>query len=80
MTTNYNENGRRPRAVEREAGGVYFAPEAHAAYQELGIDARPPVADSFPRRLAGTYNVGGEAHVGSGLTIDTAAELHQADR
>ena len=27
------------------------------------------------RRIAGVYNAGGEAHFGSGLTIDTAAEL-----
>jgi len=41
MTTDYNENGSRPRAVEPAAGGGYFAP-------------------------------------GSGLTIDTGAELHEA--
>jgi len=35
-------------------------------------------AGSYPQRLAGVYNVGGGPHFGSGLTIDTAAELHQA--
>lgn len=36
-------------------------------------------AGSYPQRIAGVYNVGGGPHFGSGLTIDTAAELH-ADR
>ena len=30
---------------------------------------------SYPKRVAGVYNVGGGPHFGSGLTIDTAAEL-----
>jgi hypothetical protein len=29
---------------------------------------------SYPKRIAGVYNVGGGPHFGSGLTIDTAAE------
>lgn len=33
-------------------------------------------AGSYPQRIAGVYNVGGGPHFGSGLTIDTAAELH----
>jgi hypothetical protein len=33
-------------------------------------------AGSYPQRLSGVYNVGGGPHFGSGLTIDTAAELH----
>jgi hypothetical protein len=30
---------------------------------------------SYPQRVAGIYNIGGGPHFGSGLTIDTAAEL-----
>jgi hypothetical protein len=33
-------------------------------------------AGSYPQRIAGVYNVGGGPHFGSGLTIDTAAQLH----
>jgi len=45
MTTDYNKNARRLRnAVEPVAAGVYFAPEAHAAYEALGFDGSPPVA------------------------------------
>ena len=33
-------------------------------------------AGSYPQRIAGVYNVGGGPHFGSGLTIDTAAELY----
>jgi hypothetical protein len=62
------------------AAGVYFAPETHAAnllehlhpWSEAIIDA-----GSYPKRLKGVYNVGGGPHFGSGLTIDTAAELHR---
>jgi hypothetical protein len=32
---------------------------------------------SYPKRIAGIYNVGGGPHFGSGLTIDTAAELYE---
>jgi hypothetical protein len=32
-------------------------------------------AGSYPQRIAGVYNTGGGPHFGSGLTIDTAAEL-----
>ena len=31
---------------------------------------------SYPKRIAGVYNVGGGPHFGSGLTIDTAAEQY----
>jgi hypothetical protein len=34
---------------------------------------------SYPRRIAGVYNVVGGPHFGSGLTIDTAAE-HYANK
>ena len=33
-------------------------------------------AGSYPQRIAGVYNTGGGPHFGSGLTIDTAAELY----
>ena len=33
-------------------------------------------AGSYPPRVAGVYNIGGGPHFGSGLTIDTAAELY----
>jgi hypothetical protein len=32
-------------------------------------------AGSYPQRIAGVYNVGGGPHFGSGLTIDTAADI-----
>ena len=34
-------------------------------------------AGSYPKRIAGVYNVGGGPHFGSGLTIDTAAEQYE---
>jgi hypothetical protein len=43
------------------------------------LDARSDAiieAGSYPQRIAGVYNVGGGPHFGSGLTIDTAAQLH----
>ena len=33
-------------------------------------------AGSYPQRNAGVYNAGGGPHFGSGLTLDTAAELY----
>jgi hypothetical protein len=33
-------------------------------------------AGSYPKRISGVYNVGGGPHLGSGLTLDTAAELY----
>jgi hypothetical protein len=33
-------------------------------------------AGSYPKRIAGVYNVGGAPHFGTGLTIDTAAEQY----
>ena len=32
---------------------------------------------SYPKRIAGVYNIGGGPHFGAGLTIDTAAQAHQ---
>jgi hypothetical protein len=44
MTHDFGERARRLRnAVEPVAAGVYFAPEAHAAYAALGFDASPAV-------------------------------------
>ena len=34
-------------------------------------------AGSYPKRISGMYNLGGGPHFGSGLTIDTAAELYE---
>ena len=45
MTTEFRERARRLRnAVEPVAAGVYFAPEAHAAYEALGFDGSPLVS------------------------------------
>src|SRR3954454_10384351 len=42
MSTDFNEQARRLRnAVEPVAAGVYFAPEALAAYKVLGFDGTP---------------------------------------
>ena len=51
MTTEFREKARRLRnAVEPVAAGVYFAPEAHAAYEALGDLAsnHDPVGDGDP--------------------------------
>jgi hypothetical protein len=41
-TTEFRERARRLRnAVEPVAAGVYFAPEAHAAYAALGFEPSP---------------------------------------
>src|SRR6476646_322296 len=45
MATDFQERARRLRnAVEPVAAGVYFAPEAHAAYEALGFDGSPPAS------------------------------------
>jgi hypothetical protein len=41
-------------------------------WSEAIIDAK-----SYPRRIAGVYNVGGGPHFGSGMSLDTAAELFE---
>ena len=33
-------------------------------------------AGSYPKRIGGVYNIGGGPHLGSGLTIDSAAEQY----
>ncbi len=71
MTTDFNEQARRLRnAVEPVAAGVYFAPEALAAYQALGFDgtpgadadgvARPELKGYFTSRGACMGDVPGE--------------------
>lgn len=48
--TEYHEKARRLRnAVEPVAAGVYFAPEAHAAYEALGFDPSPVTRDGVAR-------------------------------
>ncbi|MFD3534592.1 hypothetical protein [Streptomyces sp. NPDC058664] len=48
--TDYQEKARRLRnAVEPVAAGVYFAPEAHAAYEALGFDPSPVAQDGVAR-------------------------------
>ena len=51
MAPDFQEKARRLRnAVEPVAAGVYFAPEAHQAYEALGFDGSPPVsADGIAR-------------------------------
>jgi hypothetical protein len=56
MTTDFNERARRLRnAVEPVAAGIYFAPEAHAAYQALGFDGSPASADGVARPELKSY-------------------------
>jgi hypothetical protein len=50
MTTDFQEKARRLRnAVEPVAAGVYFAPEAHAAYAALGFEGSPATQDGVSR-------------------------------
>ncbi|WP_208322376.1 hypothetical protein [Mumia sp. ZJ430] len=50
MGTEYGEQARRLRnAVEPVAAGVYFAPEAHSAYEALGFDGSPVAQDGVAR-------------------------------
>jgi hypothetical protein len=50
MATDFQEKARRLRnAVEPVAAGVYFAPEAHKAYQALGFDGSPVTQDGVAR-------------------------------
>jgi hypothetical protein len=34
-------------------------------------------AGSYPKRVSGIYNIGGGPHFGSGLTLNTAAEVYE---
>ena len=50
MTTEFQERARRLRnAVEPVAAGVYFAPEAHAAYEALGFAGSPVIQGGVSR-------------------------------
>jgi hypothetical protein len=73
MTTDFKERARRLRnAVEPVAAGVYFAPEAHAAYEALGFHggplaspdgiARPELKSYFTSRGACMGHVPGADH------------------
>jgi hypothetical protein len=56
MRTDFRERARRLRnAVEPVAAGVYFAPEAHAAYQALGFDGSPVTVDGVARPELASY-------------------------
>jgi hypothetical protein len=62
--------------------------EREAKYAAAGVDGLREVsrrlkicptiiaAGSYPKRIAGVYDVGGGPHFGSGLTLDTATELY----
>jgi hypothetical protein len=66
MTSDFNERARRLRnAVEPVAAGVYFAPEAFAAYQALGFDPSPASdASGVPRPELKSYFVSRAACLG----------------
>ena len=56
MATDFQENARRVRnAVEPVAAGVYFAPEAHQAYEALGFDGSPVSQDGVARPELKSY-------------------------
>jgi hypothetical protein len=56
MRSDFHEQARRLRnAVEPVAAGVYFAPEAHAAYEALGFDPSPVSQDGVARPELKSY-------------------------
>jgi hypothetical protein len=56
MATDFQEKARRLRnAVEPVAAGVYFAPEAHQAYEALGFDGSPVSQDGVARPELKSY-------------------------
>jgi hypothetical protein len=56
MATAFQEQARRLRnAVEPVAAGVYFAPEAHAAYEALGFEGSPVSQDGVARPELKSY-------------------------
>ena len=56
MTTDFQEKARRLRnTVEPVAAGVYFAPEAHAAYAALGFEGSPVTQDGVARPDLNAY-------------------------
>ena len=65
MTNDFNERARRLRnAVEPVAAGIYFAPEAHAAYEALGFDGSPASADGVARPELKSYFTSRSACIG----------------
>jgi hypothetical protein len=56
MSTDRKEQGRRlHNAIEPVAAGVYFAPEAHAAYAALGFEGSPVTKDGVGRPELKSY-------------------------
>jgi hypothetical protein len=56
VATDFQEQARRLRnAVEPVAAGVYFAPEAHQAYEALGFDGSPVSQDGVARPELKSY-------------------------
>jgi hypothetical protein len=56
MATEFQEQARQLRnAVEPVAVGVYFAPEAHAAYTALGFEGSPVAQDGVARPELKSY-------------------------
>ncbi len=56
MSSDFEKNARRLRnVVEPVAAGVYFAPEAHAAYQALGFEGSAAAADGVARPELKSY-------------------------
>ena len=54
MATDFQEKARRLRnAVEPVAAGVYFAPEAHQAYEALGFGGSPVAQDGVAKGISG---------------------------
>ncbi len=63
--TDFTEKARHLRnAVEPVAAGIYFAPEAHAAYEALGFDGSPASADGVARPELMSYFVSRGACMG----------------
>ena len=56
MAAEFQEQARRLRnAVEPVAAGVYFAPEAYAAYETLGFEGSPVAQDGVARPELKSY-------------------------
>src|SRR3954454_17780002 len=65
MRSDFREGARRLRnAVEPVAAGVYFAPEAHAAYEALGFDPSPVSQDGVARPELKSYFTSRDASIG----------------
>jgi hypothetical protein len=65
MRSDFREGARRLRnAVEPVAAGVYFAPEAHAAYEALGFDPSPVSQDGVARPELKSYFTSRGASIG----------------